>query len=208
MTQVVDSAQWTGAPSDPFADLTIEERQGIIRFDGKRSRLVWPLFVVGAFAALGILVSIQGWMPLGAPRAATVSEPYGALIGGAVIVMITAAIGSWLGTRLAAIAQTAPLMIDSRALVAGERARKVIFADVTDIGFRKSKPLSIRLIEAVYLRAFWMFRTRTEIPILAIASRGRPTPLLLDLDLLDGKPERIATILRYRVEKARGNANV
>jgi hypothetical protein len=209
MAQVVDSAQWTGVSTDPFAALSAEDRQGFLRFEGSYKLQLKALAIVAPLALAGAIAFLSVFTGLRLPARAAQDAP---LIAGSVIGFVCASlalcVGQWFWRRHARRDQVAPLTIDSHGFVAGKSGRKVKFSDIRSIGFRKRKPLGERVAELIYYAPFYHFRPSREAPILEIVTNDKSRAVLIDLDLLDGNQEKIALILKYRARKQTGISHV
>lgn len=210
MAKVVDSAQWTGISTDPFAALSTEERQGLLVFAPKKSRLIRSLLIVAIVIALGVSLSVFAWLGVVLPHRkemAFISQQTGTMIAGSFLTAAAALVGYWFWERLTNINQTAPLTISLHGFVAGESGCNVKFRDITAIESREAMSAFGMLAKIFYSSPFWMFRNPRHTPFLEIKTESKPS-LILDLDVLDGAADRIEMILRYRLQNLNGNTNV
>ena len=69
-----------------------------------------------------------------------------------------------------------------------------------------ARNLTELLAEVFYRSAFWPWRIVTNRHRLQLTLRSGEAPPVLDLDVLDGTPSRIETILSYRIEAAQARA--
>jgi hypothetical protein len=194
---------------DDLAELGEIERRGTLVFAAAPDRLVRARTV--AFAAMMSAAGLTAWHA---------SRIYAADLGrlphdhgeagfiaavGALLVLLSLRILSFLSHRLADIDATAPLVLRERELAAGAPARSLAYADIGSLAPAPPAGFIAAFVQAIYDRVLRLFgRTATSIVRLTVdgADDDAP-PLILDLDLVDGNPRRIQRILDYRIAQYR-----
>jgi len=209
----VSSGSWSGLTNDDFADLGETERRGTMVFAAAPERIVRARTVT--FAAMLSAAGLTAWH---ASRIYAVDlgrlphdngEAGFIAAGGALLVLLSMRILSFLSHRLAAIDSTAPLVLREREFAAGVPARSLAYADIGSIAPSPPAGFIAAFVQATYDRVSRLLgRAGTSIVRLTVdgvvdgAADGTP-PLILDLDLVDGDPRRIQRILTYRIAQYR-----
>ena len=214
MTQIVDSAQWTGISTDPFAALSTEERQGLVQYDATNTKLFKPFALIGLFALVSVVLiatSLSGGIkPYRGNRISSrlfdqllenlgVGPNMAGFIFGVVLLGATGLGLFALNKRLKTGALFAPLIISGNYLSLGNPALKLMLRDVNAVRFQQGGGFSTVSNQP----AFPAPVAPNEYPKLEVLY-GTSEPLILDLAVLNEKADRIAAVLQYRVLKARG----
>ena len=205
----MSSGSWSGLTDDDFAELGETERRGTLVFGAAPERLVRARTV--AFAAVMSAAGLTAWhasriyaadlgrLPGDGGESGIIAA------GGALLVLLSMRILSFLSHRLADIDSTAPLVLRERELVAGAPPRSLAYADIGSISPSPPAGFMAAFVQATYDRVSRLVgRAGTSIVRLTVdgADDDAP-PLILDLDLLDGDPRRIQRILAYRTTQYR-----
>ena len=197
MTEAIASNAWTGG--DAFDDLSDDERQGTLTYAPARGRLRWSI-------CLALVVSFSGFVvAIGALRPGPFDSRWLRISAGLVMFVVSTAVAVWLYRRLADIGRTAPLVLRQHDLTAGSPPRTIRFENISSMERVRPRTAYAVAVQTAYAGAFWMFRSsaRAPAPIVQLAIDGKREPVLLDLEILEGKPERIATVLSYRLQQAK-----
>jgi hypothetical protein len=190
---------------DGFAELGGAERSGTLAFAAAPQRLLRARSVafavmvaaaaVTAFAASRIYAVDLGREPPDHGETAIVAAL------GALLVLLSLRILSFLSHRLADIELTAPLVLRPGEVVAGAPPRTIAFAQICAIEPAPPAGRVAGFVQATYDRIVYLCgRSRTAIVRLTCADAE---PLILDLDLVDGEPRRIERILSFRIAQAK-----
>jgi hypothetical protein len=218
MAQVVDSAQWTGISTDPFAVLSTEERQGVVQYDATSRKFFKIFAVLGAFALASVLIvtlaaggnlkpsssnKISSRVIEQAFEKLGVGHDMAATIVGIIFLGLLSfamlAIHRRMQTGKAA---SAPLIISGTHLSVGDPSRKILLRDVSAVRFQPTVVFS----KTPSQPAFPAPVAPNKYPRLEV-HYGKSEPLILDLAVLNGNADRIAAVVQYRVLKARGELN-
>jgi hypothetical protein len=213
MAQVVDSAQWTGISTDPFAALSTEERNGLVRYDVNYSKSFKTFGLFGFFAIVGLVTAaaslIVGVTPTKKTQGIeqtlnklgveynTAALAFGLLLLGTMIFAIV-----MLNRRLqAAAARCAPLIISGGYLAAGTPTLKIPLRSINAVRFQPTFAVATS-------QPAFPFPTPPNEHAKLEVHYGVSEPLIVDPTVLNEKPDRLAAVLQYRVLKARGEINV
>jgi hypothetical protein len=211
MNEAIASNAWTGG--DAFADLTENEREHTLTYAPSRARLRWAIAVAAMFGLLGLAFACGLLVPArSSPQTAMGGPSFWSQImtatGGLIVLAVSISVALWLRRRLADIERTAPLVLRPHDILVGTPPRTINVAQIRSMTHAMPKTVRDMLIQRAYTGAFWMFRSSGlgPVPIMQLAVDGEREPVLLDLEVLNGKPERIATVLSYRLQHAKAGS--
>jgi hypothetical protein len=193
---------------DPFADLSVEEREGSLVIGGSRKRLGRALIVAvgaGLFGLGAVAYAALSAIPIFL-KGSSPSE-YGLIaLSGAVVSVAGVIVARWLYARLGSARKTAPLAFDGNTISFGSPARTIRLDAISGLSAAGARSATELLAEVLYLSAFWPLRSATYRNRLQLALRSGEAAPVLDLDVLEGTPSRIEAILSCRIEAAHARA--
>ncbi len=196
MTLDVDSTSWTGISS-----LTEAERSGELVYAENTSRLRRHRIVAAVIAV--VLLGLAVWQATLIDIVTANPFEKGPLFFILLMLLFEGAaaiVWRWLGQRLDSSHQTAPLCLRGGDLIIGSSARRIAFRDVVAI-----KP---GLPQSLFGRIAWLFYQSPlrawsrPVQLFQLELKAGSTPILLDLDVIDGPPGKIREIVEYRLRRA------
>lgn len=193
----VDSAGWTG-----IAALTQTERSGDLTFAVSTFRLRrHRAFALGA-AVFGASVCIWQASLIGRAAFELSKGPLAAAFVGSLISALSIIVWQWLTQRLKNAHLSAPLHLRADDLAMGTPSQRIAFKDIGSI--KQAVPRSaFDLLATMIYRPALTFGVLRTISLYQIKLKSSAAPILLDLDVLGGTPEKIREIMDYRIQHAK-----